>query len=31
MTTVKKEEYIRLLEKTTTYRVTQAIINLENK
>lgn len=30
MTTVKKKEYISLLKKTPTYKVSQAIINLEN-
>ena len=29
MTTITREEYIRLLKKTTTYRVSQAIVNLE--
>ena len=31
MVTIKREEYIRLWKKTATYRVLQAIINLENK
>lgn len=31
MTTFEKEEYIKLLKKTTTYRVSQAIVNLEKK
>jgi hypothetical protein len=31
MATIKKEEYIRLCKKTTTYRVVQEIINLEKK
>lgn len=31
MVTIKREEYIRLLKKTTTYRVSQAIVNLEKK
>ena len=31
MTTIKREKYIRLLEKTATYKVSQAIINLEKK
>jgi hypothetical protein len=30
-TTIKREEYIRLWKKTTTYRVSQEIINLEKK
>lgn len=29
--TIKKEEYIRVWKKTLTYRVSQAVINLENK
>ena len=29
MATIKKEEYIRLWKKTASYRVSQAIINLE--
>ena len=31
MATIKRKEYIRLLKKTTTFRVSQAIINLEKK
>jgi len=31
MATIKREEYIRLLKKTTIYRVSQAIINLEKR
>ena len=29
--TIKREEYTRLWKKTTTYRLSQAIINLEKK
>ena len=31
MATIKREEYIRLQKKTTTYRASQAVINLEKK
>lgn len=31
MATVKKKEYITLLKKTPTYKVSQAIIDLEKK
>lgn len=30
MATIKKKEYISLFQKTPTYKVSQAIINLEN-
>lgn len=30
MATTKKKEYLSLLKKTPTYKVSQAIINLEN-
>jgi hypothetical protein len=31
MAKIKKKEYISILKKTTTYRVSQAIVNLEKK
>ncbi len=31
MITIEREEYIRLCKKTATYRLSQTIINLENK
>jgi hypothetical protein len=31
METIKRREYIRLLKKTATYRVSQAIVDLEKK
>ena len=31
MATITREEYIRLLKKTTTYRISQAIVDLEKK
>jgi len=31
MEPIKREEYIKLLEKTATYTVSQAIVNLEKK
>jgi hypothetical protein len=31
MVTIKKEEYVRLWKKTTTYKTSQAIIDLEKK